>query len=86
MLVVNACLTSSPRFLSPRDSDLSVSFVERASPKYAASTGPNGCPEASSSTKEVFLPKALEKAAISDSPNFLVLRMYMVLACFHRRV
>lgn len=84
--VINARLTSSPKFLSPRDSDLSVSFVERASPKDAASTDPKGCPEARSSTKEVFLPKALEKAATSDNPNFLVLRMHMVLACFHRRV
>lgn len=86
LLVLNAGLTSSPKLLSPRDSDLSVSFLERASPKDAASAGPKGCPEASSSTREVFFPKALEKAATSNGPNFLVLRMHMVLACFHRRV
>lgn len=76
--------TSSPKLLSPTQSDRSVVFLDKASPNAVAPATSNGCPEASNSAREVLSDMAAENATASDVPNFLVLRMHIVLACWRQ--
>lgn len=77
--------TSSPNLLSPTQSDRSVVFLDNASPNAVAPATSKGCPEARSSAREVLPDRAVEKATASEVPNFLVLRMHMVLAFLEAR-